>query len=181
MGGVMVLPVQGFPGACKKGKKGKKDSNESGVHVNLIMDTSRFGQRDDTAESNDSNSQFDGRSKRTPRRVGILEGLRKEEQWRIARSQLKRQLTFDVLLLIIWATEFMIILVGKRCPPGKFDGWYVLSYPLCVHTTDTYYTRCDSYNTATALACFLVIAFSFSVYVGVKDLHSSKTSPRTRT
>jgi hypothetical protein len=124
----MVLPVQSLPGPKKDGKKGKKGKNSGsmgeGVLVNLIVDPATFSQRQER-DDNESEiiSQSDIRTKRTPRRVGIFEGLRQEEQWRTARSELKRFFAFDVLLAILWAIVFVFILLGKRCPIGKFDGW----------------------------------------------------------
>jgi hypothetical protein len=40
--------------------------------------------------------------------------------------------------------------------------------------------RCNAYNISTACACLLCIAFVVSVFFDVKDLHASRTSPRTR-
>ena len=186
-GGMMVLPVQSLPGPGKKGEKGKKGKNKGsigeGVQVNLIVDPASFFHEENThGDDSDDLSQSDVRTKRIPRRIGVFEGLRKEEQWRTARSKLKRFFAFDIALTILWAVELVLILLGRRCPPGKFDGWCVrLSFLQANAGVYCEQCRCDSYNTATALACFLVLAFSFSVYFDIKDLHASKASPRTRT
>jgi hypothetical protein len=41
-------------------------------------------------------------------------------------------------------------------------------------------SRCNAYNVSSAAACLLSVAFGVSTFFDVKDLHASKTSPRTR-
>ncbi|KLO18620.1 hypothetical protein SCHPADRAFT_844953 [Schizopora paradoxa] len=163
-GGVMVLPVQGLPGSKpkkgkkdKKGKKGKGDNE--GVQVNLIVDPSVFGgrRRNQDEESEEETEASGGR------RRGLFEGLAMEEKWKMARKRAKTRFFFDMLLFFLWGAEFTAILLGKRCPVGQFDGW------------------CDGYNVATAFACLLTFAYGFSIFFGIKDLHSSRVSPRSRT
>ncbi|KAL5529193.1 hypothetical protein ACEPAG_5167 [Sanghuangporus baumii] len=165
--GIMVLPVQqllGTPKKKKKGKKNRKEDAESGVSVNLIVDPTMFSglngrdREDSDGEETETIPRTGGR-----RRRGIFEGLAMEEQWNAARKRLKHVLFFDIALSILWGAEFIVIMLGKRCPVGGFDGW------------------CDGYNVATALAAFLTVTFGFSVFFDVKDLHLSKASPRTRT
>ncbi|EJD05869.1 uncharacterized protein FOMMEDRAFT_139193 [Fomitiporia mediterranea MF3/22] len=169
-GGMMVLPVQqlpGAPGKKKKKKKGKKkgeDNDAGSVSVNLIVDPTmfgNFGRRDEEKEDNDET----GEASEGPggRRRGLFEGLAMEQQWIEARKNLKRLLFFDIALTFIWGAELIVILLGKRCPVGQFEGW------------------CDGYNVATALAAFLAVSFGFSGFFDIKDLHLSKASPRTRT
>ena len=43
-----------------------------------------------------------------------------------------------------------------------------------------FWCRCDGYNVGTASAFLLFLAFGFSIFFDVKDLHASKASPRTR-
>ncbi|OSD08583.1 hypothetical protein PYCCODRAFT_1448777 [Trametes coccinea BRFM310] len=179
-GGMMVLPVQGMPdGEPKKGKKGKGGPPGQGVQVNLIVDPTMFGRdaergRDDDVEDDEDDasealpgsfagSSSTGRRKRFPRRRGIFAGLAMEAQWQKARKVLKWNTTVDVFGMLLWGMEFVVILLGKRCPVGGFEGW------------------CDAYNLATAAACFLCLAFGLSVFFDVKDLHASRMSPRTRT
>ncbi|KAI8989699.1 hypothetical protein BD414DRAFT_314137 [Trametes punicea] len=179
-GGMMVLPVPGFPGGQKKkGKKGKGPPSE-GVQVNLIVDPTMFGRDSERGrdEDEDGNGEDDasealpgsytgsssaGARRRSPRRRGIFAGLAMEEQWRKARKSLKWGTTVDVFAMLLWGMEFVVILLGKRCPVGGFDGW------------------CDAYNLATAAACLLCLTFAWSMFFDVKDLHASRTSPRTRT
>ncbi|KAH8117388.1 hypothetical protein DFH11DRAFT_1504755 [Phellopilus nigrolimitatus] len=166
--GMMVLPVQGLPGADGKKKKNGKDNkrkrDEPGsVQVNLIVDPSMFS----SSGVREGRKVVDEEAGMAPalrgKRRGLLEGLAMEQQWELARKQLKRLLFFDIALFFLWGAEFIVILLGKRCPASKFEGW------------------CDGYNVATALSSFLCITFGLSVFYDVKDLHMSKASPRTRT
>ena len=125
---MMVLPVQGLPGADngKKGKKKRKRKGEgpSGVSVNLIVDPTMFngfGRRDEEKDDDEEVEPASGRGR--GRRRGIFEGLAMEEQWKEARKNLKRLLFFDIAVFLLWAAEFIMILIGKRCPTGKFEGW----------------------------------------------------------
>lgn len=131
--GMMVLPVQGLPGSGAKKKqkgKGKKGKNGEhggeGVQVNLIVDPSAFGgfggaQEDD--EGTDGDADGAPQPRRGGRRRGLFEGLAMEHQWKLARRHLKQLLGFDIVLFFLWGAEFIVILMGKRCPIGSFDGW----------------------------------------------------------
>jgi hypothetical protein len=135
MAGMMVLPVQGLPGGKKKkNKKGKNDKNGGGdVQVNLIVDPSMFGgsARDDEIESegdyNVEGSQVTSRRRgghnQAQQRRGLLQGLAMESDWNAARKLLKRMLLIDIACLVVWAGVFIIVLFGKKCPPGGFNGW----------------------------------------------------------
>ncbi|EMD38275.1 hypothetical protein CERSUDRAFT_113444 [Gelatoporia subvermispora B] len=173
-GGMMVLPVPNMPGKGKprKNKKGKQDSQ--GVQVNLIVDPSMFGgdresrsgewdEADDEDPEAPPGSYTSSRTRRPPRRRGIFAGLAMEAQWKAARKTLKWGMAFDVVSMVIWGTEFVVILMGKRCPVGEFEGW------------------CDAYNVASASAFLICLAFGFSIFFDIKDLHQSSASPRTRT
>ncbi|KAI0054015.1 hypothetical protein FA95DRAFT_1480193 [Auriscalpium vulgare] len=171
-GGLAVLPVQGLPGAGKKGKKPKKGKHEHGsVQVNLIVDPTMFhgGQREDPADDASagddlSSAGFGAAGQvRRPRRRGVFEGLALEEMWIHARKELKWSMFFDIVSLFVWGFEFVWVLIGQKCPPGGFEGW------------------CNAYNVASAGACLLCVAFGIGVFFDVKDLHQSKQSPRTRT
>ncbi|KAH9952106.1 hypothetical protein B0H21DRAFT_782882 [Amylocystis lapponica] len=174
--GMMVLPIQALPGG-KKAKGGKKGmASGEGVQVNLIVDPTMFGGRererdaDWEQQGDDGSSEFAppgsstyaGRPRRAPKRRGIFAGLAMEAQWKQARKMLKWGMVFDVVAMVLWGAEFVIILLGKRCPSGGYDGW------------------CEAYNLATAAACLSCLAFMFSIYFDIKDLHASKASPRTR-
>ncbi|KAL0572977.1 hypothetical protein V5O48_008991 [Marasmius crinis-equi] len=189
-GGMMVLPVfagvgGGKNGKKKKGKKGKHKGpgGEGGdVQVNLIVDPAMFGGRrhedeDDPSEdeypyeefgTGGSSASMPGgyagqRKKRKPRRRNLFVGLQMEEEWKRARGYMKKVTAVDVLGVVVWGAVFVLILLGKRCPIGGFNGW------------------CNAYNTSSAAACLLCIAFGVSVFFDIKDLHASKESPRTRT
>ncbi|KAF9791214.1 hypothetical protein BJ322DRAFT_1118888 [Thelephora terrestris] len=181
--GLAVLPVQHLPGGSKhKGFKGDKKKNKKGgsgdVQVNLIVDPNMFGGsrrgRDEEEEYDEDLSSWFGTSSgrssggnarrlRTPKRRSVFEGLALEARWKQARKRLKWAMAADVVCLILWGGEFVIILAGQRCPPGGFNGW------------------CDGYNLATAFGCLTCVLFGFSVFFDIKDLHGSRVSPRTRT
>ncbi|EIN07182.1 hypothetical protein PUNSTDRAFT_104727 [Punctularia strigosozonata HHB-11173 SS5] len=185
--GMMVLPVQQLPGGGKAkkkgGKKGKKGADGQGVQVNLIVDPGMFGRAEESSSGEDegdgmpggydefgsahgSSTSYPGHKKRKRKRVrrrGVFAGLAMEEQWRVARKARKRMLCFDIAMGAVWACEFVYVLIGKRCPAGGYEGW------------------CNAYNTATAASCLLAVAFGFSIFFEIKDLHASRASPRTRT
>jgi hypothetical protein len=123
-----VLPIQGLQGdKKKKGKKGKQE--QGNVQVNLIVDPTMFGppvgQDDEESANFDehfSSSSHSGLGKRQKRR-SVFEGLALEEQWKLARRDLKLMLLYDTAGLLLWSVEFVWILVRERCPPGGFNGW----------------------------------------------------------
>jgi hypothetical protein len=181
--GMMVLPVQGLAGGKggkkSKGKKGKKGGvgGQGDVQVNLIVDPGMFGARGEDGDSGEEEEEeeleyggsvpggFESRRRarrRRPRR-SVFAGLALEEQWQSARGWLKKIAAFDVAGVVIWGAAFVLILMGKRCPSGQFDGW------------------CNAYNVSSAAACLLCLSFGLSIFFDVKDLHASKLSPRTRT
>lgn len=187
-GGMMVLPVQGLPGGKnKKGGKKNMKGADGNVQVNLIVDPGMFGGssrgrgRDDEDDEDFDGSEYGampgsfagssaGSSSRRRergggggRRRGIFEGLAMEAQWKAARKWMKVGMAIDVVALVLWGGEFVLILLGQRCPPGGFEGW------------------CDAYNVSTAAACLLAVSFGLSVFFDIKDLSASRSSPRTRT
>ena len=147
--GMMVLPVQHLPGGRNhKGPKGKKKKQKKGhagsgdVQVNLIVDPNIFGGsrrgRDEEEEEygDEENSSWlgtnsgrsrrsDGRRPRGPKRRSVFAGLALEARWKKARRRLKWVMAVDVVCFALWGAEFVIILVGQRCPSGRFEGWYV--------------------------------------------------------
>ncbi|KAH9930729.1 uncharacterized protein B0H18DRAFT_993292 [Fomitopsis serialis] len=180
-GGMMVLPVQGLPGGGKKKgkkKKGRGGGQGEGVQVNLIVDPTMFGggpggrdrdrdewEVEEEGEEGSAPGSFEGnggKRKGGPRRRGIFAGLAMEAQWKRARKQLKVLMAFDCVMALAWGVVFVVILMGKKCPVGGYLGW------------------CDGYNVGTASACLLFLAFCFSIFFDIKDLHASKASPRTR-
>jgi hypothetical protein len=181
-----VLPVQGLVGDRKK-KKGKKGKQEQGdVQVNLIVDPTAFRphlhQDDEESVNPDeySTSFCQAGTNRQRKRRSVFEGLAMEEQWKVARKELKWMLFVDIVCLFLWSVEFIWILVREKCPPGGFNGWYVLLlWPLS--SDIDFHFRCNAYNIASAGACLLGFAFGISVFFDVKDLHQSQLSPRTRT
>ncbi|THU81258.1 hypothetical protein K435DRAFT_477393 [Dendrothele bispora CBS 962.96] len=192
--GMMVLPVQGLPGGKKdkyknkggKGKKGKGGMMPGGdVQVNLIVDPTIFGggRRDEEEEYSEDEDQRERdewdwergsssmpggygnssrRKRRRPKRRSVFVGLAMEEEWKRARKFAKQITAVDSLGAVIWGAVFIYILLGQRCPAGGFDGW------------------CNAYNVSSAAACLLCVAFCVSIFFDIKDLHTSKVSPRTR-
>lgn len=174
----MVLPVQGLNGKNQKHRHGKGKKGKGGgpgdVQVNLIVDPSVFGgRRDEESEEEEEEyvpGAFDSHrppdkknARRRRRRKGVFEGLAMEEEWKRARSWARKLAVFDVAGVVVWGAVFVVILLGKRCPSGGYDGW------------------CNAYNVSSAAACLLCVAFGFSTFFDIKDLHASKSSPRTRT
>ena len=145
--GMMVLPVQHLPGGSKhKGSKGKKKHKKghhgaSGdVQVNLIVDPNIFGGsrrgRDEEEEAHDDEEYSswlgtnsgrsrgsDGRWPKGPKRRSVFAGLALEARWKQARKRLKWAMAADLTCFVLWGVEFVVVLVGQRCPPGGFEGW----------------------------------------------------------
>lgn len=197
MNGMMVLPVSGMPGQKHKHngggkyKKGKRGMMQPGgdVQVNLIVDPGMFSNRDETDSDeeeetprgyqeggHDDHRSMPGggyfgdpggggnvrkRNKKAKRR-SIFAGLAMEAEWKRARSWAKKVAAADVFFTIAWGAVFVVILLGDRCPTGGFEGW------------------CNAFNVSTAAACLLCVAFAVSIFFDVKDLNTSKVSPRTR-
>lgn len=147
--GMMVLPVQGMTGGKKGkkargGKKGKKGNNSGmgDVQVNLIVDPGMFGgrQEEESTDEGEDEGDWDGsmpggygnnsrrKRRRPPQRRSVFAGLAMEEEWKRARTWAKKMAAVDVLGLIVWGAVFVFILIGKRCPSGAFEGWYVYLY-----------------------------------------------------
>jgi hypothetical protein len=63
------------------------------------------------------------RPKKKPRRRGFMEGLALERAWARARSNHKVQMWSCAAGMILWAAVFGIVIIGKRCPSGGFEGW----------------------------------------------------------
>ena len=138
---MMVLPIQGAKGGKKK-KKGKGPPGPGDVQVNLIVDPTMFGggrsSREDDSEdefpsdsemgmpgsfTNSSRTGGGGKRRKGRRRRGVFEGLAMEANWKRARKMLKWGMLADLVWLVLWGSEFVFVLLGKRCPSGAFDGW----------------------------------------------------------
>lgn len=140
--GMMVLPVSGLPGGKKAkkpkgGKKGKKgkEGMPGDVQVNLIVDPNAFGRPNDDDDDTDEDEEgsFPGsfdpeaarRKRKRAKRRSVFAGLAMEEDWKRARSWAKKITAVDVLGIILWGAVFIFIVIGKRCPSGGFEGWWV--------------------------------------------------------
>jgi hypothetical protein len=132
--GIMVMPVAQALSAQQgkdkgnKGKKGGKAQNGT-VQVNLIVDPTMFGTQrgDDYGDEADEQDSQDGQSSTArpppPARRSRFTAIAEEQQWKRARGFTKRLLAIDVVCAILWGAEFVLILFGKRCPAGGFQGW----------------------------------------------------------
>lgn len=137
MPGMMILPVQGGMSGMKGGKGRQGKGMGPDVHVNLIVDP---GMLQGPPQDDYANEEFDesgsvpgsyspygtpiqNPQRRNRPRRSVFAGLAMEEQWRAARSTLKIAMFLDVVCLILWGAEFVLILLGKRCPSGSFGGW----------------------------------------------------------
>ncbi|KAG6854696.1 hypothetical protein C0991_002407 [Blastosporella zonata] len=169
--GMMVLPIHASDG--KKGKTGKggkkaKEANGGDVQVNLIVDPEAFGRREESSEGEEDHQDwigstpgaYNGRIKRNrrPRRKSVFAGLAMEEDWKRARGWAKKLTFVDAALLFAWSSAFVFIMIGKRCPSGRFNGW------------------CNAYNVSSAAAFLLSVAFGVSIFFDVKDLNDSKNA-----
>ncbi|KDR73614.1 hypothetical protein GALMADRAFT_251356 [Galerina marginata CBS 339.88] len=185
--GMMVLPVGNAGKKNKKPKGRKKGKGKYGppgqgdVQVNLIVDPTAFQPPDASeSESEDEHDSLDEammpggydhrqqqarrkKKNRNRRRRGLVEGLKMEEEWTVARQWAKKLAMLDVAGIVLWGAAFVFIMTGKKCPSGGFNGW------------------CNAYNTSTASACLLCVAFGVTTFFDVQDLHASKQNPRTRT
>ncbi|KAJ4475349.1 hypothetical protein C8J55DRAFT_536885 [Lentinula edodes] len=115
--------------------------------------------------SHSSNGGHAARKKKKNRgakRRSVFVGLAMEEEWKKARSFAKKIMAFDIFGVVLWGTVFVVIMMGKRCPIGRYEGW------------------CNAYNVSSAAACLLCFLFGLSVFFDIKDLHTSNVSPRTR-
>jgi len=136
--GMMVLPVTNpMQAKKKKGKKGHKKGDAGSVQVNLIVDPTMFGTKRgndtlpgqyDTDEDEEGSVPADGTSRRRqgPPRRSFFQSMAMEEQWKYARSELKKLTAFDAVMMVLWLATFVFVLIGERCPNDeKYNGWYV--------------------------------------------------------
>lgn len=151
----MVLPVQGLPGGKKAkkhkdAKKGKGGGGQGDVQVNLIVDPEAFGRRDDDSDDDDDEEWHDSvpgsyesgsarKKRKRARRRSVFAGLAMEEDWKRGRAWVKKLALVDGVGVALWGALFVFILIGKRCPSGGFEGWYVLVLYNLLHT----YSKAD--------------------------------------
>ena len=174
----MVIPIMAGGGAGKKpsrgmfGKKGKNGLMQQGTTVNLIVDPSLLGKyaADDTDSETDDDETLPGEERRRKKRKGkkrpkmsMLDNIKMQAQWRIARKSLKWDCAWDVVLCLLWgAAAVMALGVGKKCPSGSAEGW------------------CNLYNGAIACAIIAALLGLLAIYCDVVALRASKSPPKTR-
>jgi len=150
---VLPVTAPGGKKPWKGGKKGKGKYGAAGgsvgpgdVQVNLIVDPKAFQPPgtddldDDDDEDDDSVDEGSGmmpggygyeererarrkKKRRNRRRKGVVEGLKMEEEWKVARSWAKKMTAIDVGEMILWGAAFVFIMIGERCPSGGYQGW----------------------------------------------------------
>ncbi|PWZ03112.1 hypothetical protein BCV70DRAFT_11869 [Testicularia cyperi] len=176
-GGGMVVPVLGGPAGGGKrgmfGKKNKMGGMQAGTTVNLIVDPTLLGKgaaESSSEEDEDDDETLPGERRRKKKRkgkkrakLGMLGNMRLQARWRAARSSLKWDCGWDVVLCLLWgAAAVMALGVGKSCPAGTAEGW------------------CNLYNGAIACAVIAVVVFIAAIYCDIVGLKASKNPPKAR-
>lgn len=175
----MVIPIMAGGGAGGKPPKGmfgkKKNIPTQGTTVNLIVDPSLLsgGKRSSNSYSSsdtdtDSDSTLPGEDRRRRRKkkrskLGMLGNMKLEARWRVARTSLKWDCAWDIVLCLMWgAAAVMALGVGKKCPSGSAEGW------------------CNLYNGAIACAVVGTVLGLVAIYCDVVGLRASKLPPKAR-
>ncbi|PWN39167.1 hypothetical protein IE81DRAFT_43384 [Ceraceosorus guamensis] len=189
--GGMIIPVlsggggpgpggkmpKGMPGGPKRGLFGKRKEMMGGggaPTVNLIVDPAllgggsgkkgRRGQAEDSSSDEEERLPGEGRKRRRKRRkgrAGVMETMKLQARWRIARSSFKVFLVWDILLCIVWiAVLIVVIALGKKCPPGTAKGW------------------CDAFNGNIAAGAIFAAVTILAIYLDWRTLAVSKHPPK---
>ncbi|CDW97573.1 hypothetical protein [Sporisorium scitamineum] len=173
-GNGMVVPIMaaGGGGGGKPGMFGKKNKVQPGPCVNLIVDPSLLGKRtdDSDSESDEDDEALPHEERRRKKRrgkkrrkLGMLATMKLQARWRLARTSLKWDCGWDVLLCLLWgAAAVMALGVGKKCPSGSAEGW------------------CNLYNGAIACSVVATLLFMVAIYCDVVGLRASRSPPKTR-
>ncbi|SJX61189.1 uncharacterized protein SRS1_12411 [Sporisorium reilianum f. sp. reilianum] len=174
-GNGMVVPIMAAAGGGGAGSKpglfGKKNNMQPGACVNLIVDPSLIGKRaDDSDSETDSEDDSDKAERRRKKRkhkkrrkLGMLATMKLQARWRVARTSLKWDCGWDVVLCLLWGTAAVMALgVGKKCPSGTAEGW------------------CNLYNGAIACSVVATLLFLVAIYCDVVGLRASKALPQSR-
>jgi len=168
----MVIPVLGGANGgkpnkkFKKGKKGKGMMMGGGTTVNLIVDPSMLGRKKEESSDEDEDELLPGegrkkKKKRKSKGLGMMENMRLQARWQMARKFVKVITVWDTVLFLIWgAAAILTLAVGKTCPPGSSKGW------------------CDLYNGAIASSVLGAVLALIAVYFDAQDLKISKKSPK---
>ncbi|KAJ1032615.1 hypothetical protein NDA16_000638 [Ustilago loliicola] len=179
----MAIPIMSGGGGAGPGGKGpkgmfgkKKGMPMQGTTVNLIVDPSLLGGAGKRSSNSDSESDTDtdetlpGEQRRRRRRkkkrqakLGLLGNMKLQARWRVARTSLKWDCAWDVVLCLMWAAAAVMALgVGKKCPSGTAEGW------------------CNLYNGAIACAVVATVLGLVAIYCDVVGLRASKMPPKAR-
>jgi len=110
--GMVVLPVTA-PGGKKPWKGGKygaagESVGPGDVQVNLIVDPKAFQPPGTDDLDDDGDERAMRRKKRRNRRwKGVIEGLKIEEKWKVARSWAKNMTAIDVGEMVLCGAAFV--------------------------------------------------------------------------
>lgn len=170
----MVIPVLGGQNGgkpnkkFKKGKKGMMMGGGGATTVNLIVDPSMLGggnkREDSSSEDEDELLPGEGRRKKKKRKskgLSMMENMRLQTRWGLARKFVKVVTAWDCVLVLLWgAAAIMTLAVGKSCPPGSSKGW------------------CDLYNGAIACSVLGAVLGLIAIYFDFQDLKISKKPPK---
>lgn len=175
-GNGMVVPIMatggGGAGGGKPGMFGKKNKMQPAPCVNLIVDPSLLGKHADESDSETDDDDDDEPSPNEERRrkkrkgkkrrkLGMLATMKLQARWRLARTSLKWDCGWDVVLCLLWGTAAVMALgVGKKCPSGTAEGW------------------CNLYNGAIACSVVATLLFLVAIYCDVVGLRASRAPPK---
>ncbi|ETS61041.1 hypothetical protein PaG_04979 [Moesziomyces aphidis] len=175
-GNGMVIPIMAGGAGGKPGKGGMfgkkgKSAMQQGTTVNLIVDPSLLGQRADESDSEtDEDETLPGEERRRKKRrakkrqkLGMLGNMKLQARWRVARTSLKWDCAWDVVMCLLWgAAAVMALGVGKKCPSGTAEGW------------------CTLYNSAIACAIVAALVGLVAIYCDIVGLRASRAPPKAR-
>jgi len=149
----MVLPISRHRPGGKKNKKHNK--GDDSVQVNLIVDPSMFSPK----QENNLTPGIPWSEQQTNQN-GVFTSFERERARLSARKGLWWALGLDVLGAMVWATAFILAMIGPKCPAGGYSGW------------------CDAYNGGVACACIGSALFVTSAVLVGRDLMVSRRSER---
>ena len=153
---------------------GKKKQMQQGPCVNLIVDPALLGKGVDDSDTDTGDDDDDEalpseerrrkkRKSKKRRQLGMLANMKRQARWRVARSSLRWDCGWDVVLCLLWgAAAVMALIVGKKCPSGTAEGW------------------CNLYNGAIACSVVATVLFLVAIYCDVVGLRASRAPPKGR-
>jgi len=184
MAAVLPSSVSHAQGNKSKKKTGTRHQHQP-VNVNIIVDPRLFSSHSQPDSGTPSSASYpSGAVRPSPFIIIAL-----ETEWLRARKALKVKFAVDILICLLWLVTFVVAILNARCPPGEFQGCCVTRPFIIIYFASssilrgflmmvgTHY-RCNGYNTAVACACLSSLAWFLSVVFGIRDLSTSRVSPR---